>query len=91
MTWAANPFFTTRDQDADDPEASPRQVILKGERCGFIEPSKSFSRHQLLYVLIPHGFIAAIISGVINLAIAEGQSCSRPTHVRFTSETHMCL
>ncbi|KAI1847535.1 hypothetical protein JX265_000786 [Neoarthrinium moseri] len=72
MTWTANPFFTSRKPSADDPEASPRQVILKGVREGFLEPSEHFTGHQAFYLLVPHGFIAAVISGVINMAIAVG-------------------
>ncbi|KAF7542066.1 hypothetical protein G7054_g57 [Neopestalotiopsis clavispora] len=70
MAWAANPFFTTRRQASPDPEASA--PITESERKGFLSPSEKITGHQIFYLLVPHGFIAAIISGVINLAIAVG-------------------
>ncbi|KAF3018554.1 hypothetical protein E8E14_012610 [Neopestalotiopsis sp. 37M] len=70
MAWAANPFFTTRRQASPDPEASA--PTTEGERKGFLSPSEKITGHQIFYLLVPHGFIAAIISGVINLAIAVG-------------------
>lgn len=70
MAWAANPFFTTQRQASPDPEASA--PITESERKGFLSPSEKITGHQIFYLLVPHGFIAAIISGVINLAIAVG-------------------
>ncbi|KAK6084389.1 hypothetical protein SCUP234_01810 [Seiridium cupressi] len=72
MAWTANPFFTARESSSGDVEAAPRTATLRGLRDGFLEPSASFTGHQLFYLLVPHGLIAAVISGVINLAIAVG-------------------
>lgn len=70
MAWTANPFFTARRQETPDPEAST--PITEGVREGFLNPSEKITGHQIFYLLVPHGFIAAIISGVINFAIAVG-------------------
>lgn len=70
MAWTANPFFTARRQETPDPEASA--PITEGVREGFLNPSEKITGHQIFYLLVPHGFIAAIISGVINFAIAVG-------------------
>ncbi|KAI0133773.1 hypothetical protein BJ170DRAFT_590782 [Xylariales sp. AK1849] len=72
MTWASNPLFTSREKGGNDLEASPQKVILKGLHEGFQEPSKHFTGQQAFYLLVPHGIIAAIISGAINLVIAIG-------------------
>jgi hypothetical protein len=73
MAWTANPLFTSRENSSGDLEASPRKTILQGLQQGFQEPSDKFTGHQIFYLLVPHGLIAAIISGVVNLAIAVGE------------------
>jgi hypothetical protein len=81
MTWTANPLFFSRKKPAADAEAaatSPRQAIQQGLQDGFLEPSKSFTGQQIFYLLVPHGFIAAIISGVVNMAIAVGRFSPAP-------------
>lgn len=72
MTWTANPLFAARGSSNADVEASPREKILKGLQDGFLEPSDKFTGQQILYLLAPHGSIAAIISGAINFAIGVG-------------------
>lgn len=76
MTWTANPLFAARESTSEDVESSPRKAILKGLREGFLEPSDKFTGHQIFYLLVPHGLIAGVISGVINLAIAVGKFSS---------------
>ncbi|KAH6647364.1 hypothetical protein BKA67DRAFT_385100 [Truncatella angustata] len=74
MSSTANPVSPTQGSTtvSGDIESSPRQTILRGLREGFLEPSDRFTGQQLFYLLVPHGIIAGIISGVINLAIAVG-------------------
>lgn len=68
-------MFAASGNGSGDVEASPRKTILKGLQEGFLQPSETFTGQQIFYLLVPHGLVAAIISGTVNFAIGVGKFC----------------